>query len=68
MLQAITLWLQGSAGGKFLLTALISMIPLIELRGGVPAGVAMGLPLPLAFLAGVIGNMIPVPFIILFYS
>ncbi|MBR3560485.1 MAG: small multi-drug export protein [Oscillospiraceae bacterium] len=42
------------------------MVPVVELRGGVPAGVAMGLPIPLALLAGVIGNMIPVPFVILF--
>ncbi|MBQ2140815.1 MAG: small multi-drug export protein, partial [Acidaminococcaceae bacterium] len=66
MVEAIALWLHGTLGGKFLLTLLISMIPVLELRGGVPAGVAMGLPIPLAFLAGLVGNMIPVPFIILF--
>lgn len=66
MFQAISLWLHGTAAGKFLLTMLISMAPVIELRGGVPAGVAMDLPIPMAFLAGVIGNMIPVPFVILF--
>ena len=66
MVEAIALWLHGTLGGKFLLTLLISMIPVLELRGGVPAGVAMGLPIPPAFLAGLVGNMIPVPFIILF--
>jgi uncharacterized membrane protein len=66
MVEAIALWLHGTLGGKFLLTLLISMIPVLELRGGVPAGVAMGLPIPLAFLAGLVGNMSPVPFIILF--
>ena len=45
---------------------LISMIPVAELRVGLPAGVAMGLPLPLTLLAGILGNMLPVPFIILF--
>ena len=44
MLQAISLWLHGTAAGEFLLTMLISMVPVLELRGGVPAGVAMGLP------------------------
>ncbi|MBE7003624.1 MAG: small multidrug export protein [Ruminococcaceae bacterium] len=42
------------------------MIPVAELRVGLPAGVAMGLPIPLALLAGVMGNMLPVPFVILF--
>ncbi len=66
MLQTISLWLHGTAAGKFLLTMLISMIPVVELRAGVPAGVAMGLPIPAALLAGVAGNMVPVPFVILF--
>lgn len=44
---------------------LISMAPLAELRGAIPVGVAMGLePWPI-WLISVIGNMIPVPFIIL---
>ena len=66
MLQAVSLWLHETVAGEFLLTMLISMIPVVELRGGVPAGVAMGLPLPLALLAGILGNMLPVPFVILF--
>ena len=66
MLQSLSLWLHNTAAGEFLLTMLISMVPVVELRGGVPAGVAMGLPIPMALLAGVIGNMLPVPFVILF--
>ena len=66
MFQAISLWLHATAAGKFLLTMLISMVPVLELRGGVPAGVAMGLPTGMALLAGVTGNMLPVPFVILF--
>ena len=49
-----------------LLTMLVSMIPIIELRGGVPFGVALGLEVQQAFAAAVIGNLIPVPFIMLF--
>lgn len=66
MLSSLSLWLHGTAAGKFLLTALISMLPVVELRGGLPAGVAMGLPIPTAFLASLLGNMLPVPLIILF--
>lgn len=50
----------------WLTTLLISMLPVIELRGGLPYGVALGLPVWQAFLAAFIGNLLPVPFIILF--
>ena len=66
MLDSISLWLHETAAGEALLTMLISMLPVVELRGGLPAGVAMGLPIPTAFAASLVGNMIPVPFIILF--
>ena len=52
--------------GKCLLTMLVSMIPIIELRGGLPFGVALGLPYYLAFPAAVAGNLIPAPFIIVY--
>ncbi len=42
------------------------MVPVIELRGALPSGVAMGLSPWTAFAVSVIGNMVPVPFIILF--
>ena len=51
---------------KYLLVFLISMVPVIELRGAIPIGLGMGLPaLPTYFLC-VLGNMLPVPFIYLF--
>lgn len=59
-------WLTTTALGKFVSTLAISMVPVIELRGGLPYGVGMGLDPWTAFIASVIGNMIPVPFIILF--
>ena len=55
-----------SASGEFFYTMLMSMVPVVELRGGIPFGVALGLDLRLAYIAAVIGNMIPVPFIIIF--
>ena len=51
---------------KFFLTLAVAMVPVIELRGAIPMGVGMGLDVPFALVAALIGNMIPVPFIILF--
>lgn len=62
----LQLWLTTTPAGEFLFTALVSMLPVVELRGGIPFGVAAGLPLPLAVLAAVLGNMLPIPFLILF--
>lgn len=59
-------FLTTTATGKCLLTMLVSMIPIIELRGGLPFGVALGLPYYLAFPAAVAGNLIPAPFIIVY--
>lgn len=59
-------WLTETLAGEFLLTMLVSMVPIIELRGGIPFGVAAGLPVWLAYIAAVIGNLIPVPFIVVY--
>ena len=45
---------------------LISMLPVIELRGGIPVGMAMELPFWQVYLVCVLGNMVPVPFLIKF--
>ena len=52
--------------GKLTRTFLLSMVPVIELRGGLPYGIALGLDYPLALAAAVLGNMVPVPLIILY--
>ena len=57
-------FLTATTAGKCLFTMLVSMVPIIELRGGIPFGVALGLPYYLAFPAAVIGNILPAPFII----
>ena len=44
----------------------ISMLPIVELRGGIPAGAAMGLSFWPVYLTCVLGNLLPVPFLILF--
>ena len=51
---------------KYILAFLISMVPLIELRGGVPVAMTMGISGPAAIALCAVGNMLPVPFIYLF--
>lgn len=51
---------------KYLITLLISMVPIVELRGGIPIGVGMGIDWKLAVAICMIGNMLPVPFIFFF--
>lgn len=52
--------------GKIIMTLLISMVPIIELRGAIPIATANGLNLWAAIGISIIGNLIPVPFIIIF--
>ena len=59
-------YLTGTTGGKCLFTMLVSMLPVVELRAGLPFGVALGLPYYLAFPAAVTGNLLPAPFIIVY--
>lgn len=58
-------WMTGTVVGKFITTFFISMVPIVELRFGLPYGIAHGLDYPLALTAAVLGNMVPVPFIII---
>ena len=52
--------------GKYLSVFLISMVPLIELRGAIPIALGMDLPVIPAILICVLGNMLPVPIIYFF--
>ena len=45
---------------------LISILPIIELRGAIPVGAALGIPFYLNYPAAIFGNLLPVPFILLF--
>ena len=60
----VGLW--GTYIGNIIMTIFISMVPIIELRGAIPIGVANGLSVRTALFAAIIGNLIPVPIIILF--
>ena len=51
---------------KYLAVFLVSMVPIIELRGALPIGLGMGLPVVPTYVICVLGNMVPVPFIYLF--
>ena len=51
---------------KYILAFLISMVPLIELRGGVPVAMTMGMSAPMAIALCAVGNMLPVPVIYFF--
>ena len=52
--------------GQIVMTVLISMVPVIELRGAIPIATANGLNFWIAIVCAIIGNLIPVPFIIIF--
>lgn len=51
---------------KYLLAFFVSMIPLFELRGGVPIAIGFGIDYVPALIVCIVGNMIPVPFIYFF--
>ena len=51
---------------KALITFLISMVPVVELRGAIPYGIHAELDPWLVFALAVVGNMLPIPFILLF--
>ena len=48
-----------------LATFLISMIPVVEVRGALPFAITQGVPIPLAMLLAILGNIFPVIFIVL---
>lgn len=58
-------WLTQTYVGKIVATFFISMLPVVELRGGIPYGVGFGLNPWIAYAVALLGNMLPVPFILL---
>lgn len=49
-----------------IITFLMAMVPVIELRGAIPYGVLAGLSVPEAFILAVLGNLAPIPFLVVF--
>ena len=50
---------------KELIVFIISLLPVLELRGGIIAGYALGMSLLPSFVIAYIGNMLPIPFVLL---
>lgn len=69
MTDALIEWYNNSLGQflpKELFVFLVSMVPLVELRGGVVIAKLLGIKLLKANLICIIGNIVPIPFILLF--
>ena len=56
----------GVNAGKVIVIFFISLLPVIELRGSIPIGYYQGLPWYTNMITSIIGNILPVPFILLF--
>lgn len=66
VLHGFWTWLTGSFTGKIVASFCVSMLPVVELRGGVPLAVGMGLAPQIAIPLCVLANMIPIiPVIVL---
>lgn len=68
-MESLVVWFTGTLGAyisRELVIFLISMIPLLELRGGLIAASLLKVPITTAIPICIIGNVIPVPFILLF--
>ena len=62
----IAQYIADMGAGQALATFLVSMLPIVELRGAIPVGVGMGLPVWQAAVISMAGNILPTPFIIAF--
>ena len=60
--------LRSIAFGKELIVFLISLMPILELRGGLIAAALLGLNIVPAFIICIIGNLLPIPFILWFIT
>ena len=68
-MDSIALWF-GETLGQYvpaeLVTFLVSLMPILECRGGIIVGRLLGLPVATTIIISVIGNILPIPFILLF--
>ncbi len=64
-MQSIIAWFQALDIPRELVAFLVSMLPIIELRGGLPVASAMGIPYGRGILICMLGNLLPIPFILL---
>ena len=71
MAETIVTWFTGTLLGvipKELIVFLVSMLPIVELRGGLIAASLLGIPIVKAILICIVGNLIPIPFILYFIT
>ena len=69
MAETLAAWFVENLSGIFsreVIVAIVSMLPILELRGGIIAGFAMQMEWLPTFIIAFIGNMLPIPFILLF--
>lgn len=64
MTDAIVGFFQGLNLSEEMITFIISMFPIVELRGAIPVGVVFGIDSWKLYWIAVIGNMLPIPFIL----
>ena len=68
-MDSIAIWF-GETLGQYipaeLVTFIVSLMPLLECRGGIVVGRLLGLPLVTTIVFSVLGNILPIPFILLF--
>ncbi|MBQ3553941.1 MAG: small multi-drug export protein [Clostridia bacterium] len=65
MSEAIIQFFQGLSLSDELLVTIVSMIPIVELRGAIPLGFVLGMDPWVLYALTVLGNLLPVPFILL---
>ena len=68
-MESLVNWYQSTLGGflpKEVFVFIVSMLPVIELRGGLVAASLLQIPLLKANVICILGNVLPVPFILLF--
>lgn len=68
--QSFAIWLVGLVGlgeafANYVYVLFISMLPIIELRGAIPVAFALGLDPVISFIVAIVGNLLPIPFILL---
>lgn len=66
LIISIIISIFGKGVGKILGVLFVSMLPIVELRGAIPVGYSLGLPWYLSMVASIIGNLLPIPFILLY--
>lgn len=69
MAETLANWFIQNLSGIFskeVIVFIVSLLPILELRGGIIAGFAMGMDWLPTFLIAYVGNLLPIPFILLF--